>query len=198
MSNRSEMTTKERIFDAAEDLMLAKSFHSVGLNEILTAVNVPKGSFYHHFESKEQFGTEMLRHYVTGATQHKTAWLLDRTQYPDAMERLIAYLDACVAKFVENECKPVCLVVKLCGEVATFSDGMRQELANGFQQWGKVFEQLIREGQQQKSISPKLIPAKTAMLICDVWLGAMLRALVVKHVTPLREACAYLKTYMRA
>ena len=35
-------TTKERILDAAEEIMLQKSFHSVGLNEILTAVKVPK------------------------------------------------------------------------------------------------------------------------------------------------------------
>jgi AcrR family transcriptional regulator len=54
-------TTKERILDAAEDLMLAKSFHSVGLNEILSAVKVPKGLFYHYFTSKEQFGVELIR-----------------------------------------------------------------------------------------------------------------------------------------
>ena len=53
MSDRTaHTTTKERILDAAEDLMLEKSFHSVGLNEILTTVNVPKGSFYHHFASR--------------------------------------------------------------------------------------------------------------------------------------------------
>lgn len=48
-------TTKERILDAAEALMLTKSFHSVALNEILSAVNVPKGRrlspirFFSHF-----------------------------------------------------------------------------------------------------------------------------------------------------
>ncbi|MCW0220810.1 MAG: TetR/AcrR family transcriptional regulator, partial [Prosthecobacter sp.] len=71
----SDRTTKERILDAAEGLMLEKSFHSVGLNEILAAVKVPKGSFYHHFESKEQFGVEMLKHYVTNSVAYKTRLL---------------------------------------------------------------------------------------------------------------------------
>ena len=66
----SDRTTKERILDAAEELMLEKSFHSVGLTEILEAVKVPKGSFYHHFKSKEQFGVEMLKHYVADATAY--------------------------------------------------------------------------------------------------------------------------------
>lgn len=64
--------TKERILEAAEVIMLTKSFHSVGLAEILAAVQVPKGSFYHHFSSKEQFGVELISHYVaahTGALQ---------------------------------------------------------------------------------------------------------------------------------
>ena len=39
--------------------MLERSFHSVGLNQILASVKVPKGSFYHYFESKEQFGVEI-------------------------------------------------------------------------------------------------------------------------------------------
>ena len=66
----SDRTTKERILDAAEGLMLEKSFHSVGLTEILEAVKVPKGSFYHHFKSKEQFGVEMLKRYVANASAY--------------------------------------------------------------------------------------------------------------------------------
>jgi TetR/AcrR family transcriptional repressor of nem operon len=31
-------------------------FSSVGLSAILQAAGVPKGSFYHNFQSKEQFG----------------------------------------------------------------------------------------------------------------------------------------------
>lgn len=53
--------------------MLERSFHSVGLIQILKAVTVPKGSFYHYFESNEHFGVEMLKHYVAEATADKRA-----------------------------------------------------------------------------------------------------------------------------
>src|ERR1700748_1608771 len=91
-------TTKERILDAAEGIMLQKSFHSVGLNEILSAVKVPKGSFYHYFQSKEQFGVELLKHYVAGASTYKQRALLTTELSENPFERLMGYLDLNIAK----------------------------------------------------------------------------------------------------
>src|SRR5215212_10051940 len=124
-------TTKERILDAAEELMLAKSFHSVGLNEILSAVRVPKGSFYHYFSSKEQFGVELLRHYVTDSTAFKRRLLLTQDLHPDPLERLTLFFNGAISRILENECQPACLVIKLSAEVATMSDDMRTVLADG-------------------------------------------------------------------
>src|SRR5687767_6714458 len=112
-------TTKERILDAAEALMVAKSFHSVGLNEILSAVKVPKGSFYHYFQSKEQFGVELLKHYVADATAYKRRMLLSQDVEPDPLERLMAFVNGSISKLMENECRHCCLVQKLGTEVAS-------------------------------------------------------------------------------
>src|SRR5260370_27559509 len=91
-------TTKERILEAAEEIMLQKSFHSVGLNEILSAVKVPKGSFYHYFQSKEQFGVELLKHYVADASVFKRRALLTTELAADPFERLIAYFGLNIVK----------------------------------------------------------------------------------------------------
>src|SRR3954447_18309318 len=95
-------TTKERILNAAEELMLQKSFHSVGLNEILSAVKVPKGSFYHYFESKEHFGVELLKHYVADASVYKRRALLSTQLGEDPYERLMAYFEMNIATCFES------------------------------------------------------------------------------------------------
>ncbi len=51
---------RQSILDIAKPIILGKGFSAVGLNEILGAADVPKGSFYHYFKSKELFG-EALR-----------------------------------------------------------------------------------------------------------------------------------------
>jgi len=192
----SDRTTKERILDAAEGLMLEKSFHSVGLNEILAAVKVPKGSFYHHFESKEQFGVEVLKHYVADSTAYKTKMLLPPNAEPDPLLRLLTYLESMVGKTVENQGKCPCLVVKLAAEVADFSEPMREVLAQGTREWCGIFEKLLQEGLEKGKISPAISPPVMASVILDLWTGAMHRASTTRSVSSLRQAIAYLKAVL--
>lgn len=55
--------TRQGILDAGHRIMAAKGFSAVGLNEILTAASVPKGSFYNDFSSKDAFGEALLDDY---------------------------------------------------------------------------------------------------------------------------------------
>ncbi len=197
MSNRPT-TTKERILDAAEGLMLTKSFHSVGLNELLSAVQVPKGSFYHYFSSKEQFGVEMLKHYVDEATVWKTKVLLSPLPQPDPLLRLLGYFEGNLAKSHEQEGKFPCLVAKLAAEVADFSDDMREVLAQGTRQWLDIMRRLIEEGIDAGTIRPQADPAATAAMIHDLWTGAMQRASVSRNVIPLRAAIDFFRRQLAA
>lgn len=189
-------TTKERILDAAEGLMLTRSFHSVGLAEILSTVQVPKGSFYHYFKSKEQFGVEMLKHYVDGATAYKTRMLLSPVPEPDALKRLLTYLEGNIVKSHENEGKCPCLVVKLAAEVADFSDDMRRVLADGSKEWLEIMRRLIQEGMDAGSI--RLMPdaAAAAAVVQDLFTGAMHRAVMGRSSQPLRAAVDFIRQWL--
>lgn len=189
----SERTTKERILDAAQGLMLEKSFHSVGLNEILAAVKVPKGSFYHHFESKEQFGVEMLKHYRDNSIAYKTKVLLSPTPEPDPLLRLLTYLESNVGCALEKQGKCPCLIVKLASEVANFSEPMREVLAEGTQLSLGIYEKLLREGLEKGKIAAHIDPVVMAPVVMDLWNGAVQRASTTRTVTSLREAIAFLK-----
>ena len=198
MSDRasSSSDTKERILNAAEGIMLEKGFNGVGLNEVLKAVGVPKGSFYHWFPSKEQFGVELIRHYSKEATACKQRWLSKKDTLPNAVERLVAFCEWAISKFLENDCHQLCLIVKLSMEVASFSEPMRHILAEGVREWESLYEALILEGQAQGSIEKTLDPKNTAAIIGDVWLGANSRAVVFKSAEPLRQAVAFLRKYL--
>ena len=180
--------TKERIIEAAEELMWEKSFHSVGLNEILKAVGVPKGSFYHYFESKEHFGVEMLSHYISEATKSKSETLLNRDTESDPMKRLLDYLEQSVVSFRENNGKCPCLVLKLASEVTSFSEPMREVLAMGIETWldmvGGVFEEAKVLG-----IIPAGVDCRNeAGLMRDLWAGAIQRSTITKSTMPMETA----------
>jgi TetR/AcrR family transcriptional repressor of nem operon len=189
-------TTKDRILSAAEEIMLSKSFHSVGLNEILAAVKVPKGSFYHYFQSKEQFGVELLRHYVQ---EHSTRLrrILGATEL-NPFERFVAFFNGAITRLAEGECKQFCLVAKLGAEVSTFSEPMREVLSEGIRDWRSVYESTIREGQSAGVIRADLDPAATASLIFDLWRGAMDRSQIDRNVAPLKEAAEFIIQLLKA
>ncbi len=93
IENMNTMTNnvdvRQHIIDTAQKIMSCKGFSAVGLNEILRTAGVPKGSFYHYFESKESFGVVLLDAYFTGYMAHLDAML--KQENLSAAERLVAY-----------------------------------------------------------------------------------------------------------
>ena len=176
--------------------MLTKSFHSVGLNEILSAVKIPKGSFYHYFNSKEQFGVELISHYVS---QH-TARLRKFFTAKDAngLQKFVEYWSYSIGQMRESDCRQCCLVAKLGLEVANFSEPMREVLAAGLNTWRAIYEQAVRAGQADGSIRKGLRPTEAAAAIQDTWQGALQRMQVEKSVAPLRSAARFLRAYLAA
>ncbi|MFT8474874.1 MAG: helix-turn-helix domain-containing protein, partial [Acetobacter orientalis] len=58
-------SAKRSILDSARPLIGARGFSAVGIAQILVQARIPKGSFYHYFNSKEHFGEELLSLYIT-------------------------------------------------------------------------------------------------------------------------------------
>src|SRR5689334_3024524 len=51
---------RERILTAAQSLIELRGYSALGVAEICKAADVPKGSFYHFFESKEALALTVL------------------------------------------------------------------------------------------------------------------------------------------
>ena len=190
----STQTTKDRILDAAEEIMLEKSFHSVGLKQILDAVEVPKGSFYHYFESKEQFGAEMLKHYMNDASDRKRQMLIANDTETDPLNRLFLYLDGSV-DFVQSVAgRFPCLALKLASEVSDLSEAMRQELARGFDDWIDIYREVLDEAVAAKMLPETFDSGSEAQLIQDLWSGATQRAVIARNAAPVRHAVDHIKS----
>ena len=63
MCSEELASTRVKLIQAGVELLTKKGFASAGIEEILSMVQVPKGSFYHYFESKEAFGIVLIKSY---------------------------------------------------------------------------------------------------------------------------------------
>lgn len=178
--------------------MIEKGFNGVGLNEILKAVGVPKGSFYHWFPSKEQFGVELIRHYAENALNCKRNWMAKKDLMPNAAQRIIAGMESAHSHLLENDCKQSCLILKLSNEVSSWSDAMRAELQAFHQKLTSIYEQFIQEGQVAGQITKARPAAQLASVVHDIWMGACMRCISQCSLEPMKHAIDFLKYYLPA
>ncbi len=169
-SNRDD--TRQHILDTAKPIILGKGFAAVGINEVLTAAAVPKGSFYHYFKSKELFGEALLSDYFDAYLAQIE--LLLQTSAQPAAQRLLAYWQGWQASFAPSDMQCHCLVVKLAGEVSDLSEAMRLALQDGTARIIARLAACIAEAQQDGSLSAEIAPQQCAESLYQMWLGASL------------------------
>ena len=193
----SDRNTKERILDAAEEIILEESFHSVGINQILSAVGVPKGSFYHYFSSKEEFGAEMIRHYVSRENSRRSRILLNSDIESDPVQRLLTFFETTIGSIQESGGKCPCLLQKLAAEVSNFSDTMREELGKGFAGVIRIFKELLDEAVSKDLLHADLDTEAEATFIMDLWAGAQQRTIITRTTDPTRRAVEIFRQRLR-
>lgn len=164
--------TRQKILDAARAIMVGKGYAAVGLNEILTQAGVPKGSFYHYFKSKDDFGRELLEEYFSEYLE-KIEGYLGGDGRP-AKQRLMNYFDHWLDSQC-NECQEEkCLVVKLSAEVTDLSEQMRQSLQQGIDKVQARLARCVAEAIANKELITSQSPDQLARELYCLWLGATL------------------------
>lgn len=169
--NTRHDNTRQHILDTGLGIFAGKGFASVGLNELLKAAGVPKGSFYHYFESKEDYGKALLEDYFG-------RYLVDigslfALEAVSGHERLMRYWQHWLDKQCTECSEQKCLVVKLAAEVADLSDAMRLTLRDGTDRIVDRIAGAIETGVADGSL-PALEARPTAQMLYQLWLGASL------------------------
>ena len=183
--------TRQQIIDTAKSIMLGKGFAAVGLNQILTQANVPKGSFYHYFKSKEQFGDALLEDYLDGYLAHIDAKLSPENGTVKA--RLLAYFQNWLDTQTADTTQDKCLVVKLSAEVTDLSETMRLTLHRGTDRIINRIALCVQEGVDNGEFSAHLNAQFVTREIYYMWIGATLFTKVNRSRDALESAMSSLK-----
>jgi len=171
------MRQKHNIDDILEngiELLREKGYNNTGVEEILKINNIPKGSFYNFFESKEDFALKALDKYVQKQFSYIVSLLGNRSISP--LERLKKfYLE--MIEFNSNEdCSKGCLLANLTQELGgsnpKFSDAGKKH----YEKIGSLIAACIAEGQMLGEITDKFESSQLACFLHNSFNGAVLRS----------------------
>ena len=163
---------RQHILDTGRSIILGKGFSAVGLNEILATAQVPKGSFYHYFKSKEVFGEAMVESYVADYLAQVDGLL--KADGSPAAQRLMRYWNSWMTTDEGQGAECNCLVVKLSGEVSDMSEAMRVALLRGTNLIIDRLAHCLIEGVADGSLGAQSDAHHTALTLYELWLGAAL------------------------
>lgn len=177
---------RDKILATGQRIMGGKGFSAVGLNEVLAAAGVPKGSFYHYFGSKDAFGEALLEAYFDA--------------YLDDMERIFrqpgknkaVQMEDYFAAWQDNQsfedCQGKCLAVKLGAEVADLSASMRAALDRGTAAIIAGMADAIKAGQAEGVFPNQEDATQLAQSLYQLWLGASVMVKIVRTPQPFDTA----------
>jgi TetR/AcrR family transcriptional regulator, transcriptional repressor for nem operon len=177
--------TRNNLVQAGLRMIHAEGYAATGIQSIVEAADIPKGSFYNHFASKEAFGAEVIDAYSDRGRDKLRAFLCNASVAP--LVRLEAYFDDRIEAFRTSNYARGCLLGNFSAEAADHSALIREHLVTHFGAWSSLFEQCIAEAQEQGAISDQFPAALLARFVLNSWEGALLRMRVEKGDVPLIE-----------
>ena len=106
--------SKTRILDAALQVFRSRGYAGSTIDDVCDEAQLTKGSFFHHFKTKEELALAAAQHFSDGAD----ALFIHApyTNIPDPRDRLLAYIDFRIA-ILEGELRDfTCLLGTLVQE----------------------------------------------------------------------------------
>ena len=175
---------RELILNEAFDSLHRRGYQATGLKDLLDRIQIPKGSFYHFFQSKEHLGLEVIKTYGEFAAKQwqKSFDELDGS----AEERLTHYFKSLIQYFIKQDYGKGCLLGNFSLEMSDKSVEIRNLVNQSLDIFAKTIAKVLAK---DRGLNAK--PNKTENLLADLiveaWEGALIRMKSSKNKKPLEQ-----------
>jgi len=180
---RTNPDTREALLRVGMAIFTEQGFSSTGIEAVLRQVQVPKGSFYHYFASKEAFGQEVLKGYAAYFARKLDHWFLARDVPP--LERVWNFVQDAKAGMTKYDFRRGCLVGNLGQEVLVLPESFRQQLEAVLLDWQGRLALCLAEAVRDGTLRADIDCDAQAAFFWIGWEGAVLRARLAQDVLPL-------------
>ncbi len=182
-------TNRQALIEAGLELFTHQGFGATGVQEIADRAEVPKGSFYNYFESKEDFMIAVVQHYRELACLELARLFGELPGTP--REKLVGFFETARQQLVDADFGGGCLAGRLCQELAGEHPLVREPLNHAFDCMGATIAEILEAARTEGEIAFSEDPAELAEFLHNGWQGATLRAKAAGSDQPLRNFQRY-------
>lgn len=175
------MAKKDEIIIIAANLIHEYGYNNIGIKKILDEANIPKGSFYHYFKSKEDLGIAVIDFHIDNTK-------LIFNQVDKSIEGIRSFFNVFFMRLEEMEYKRGCPIGNLILELADLKESFREKLL----EWLRFLEDEITEILKNSQVKKDIDPRSMASYIVTNFEGAIMKAKLEKNKSAIDEFNYYI------
>jgi TetR/AcrR family transcriptional repressor of nem operon len=185
---RSPTNSKQKLLETANDLIWQSSYGSVSVDDICTAAEVKKGSFYYYFSSKAELAVAVMEKASLEFESGITDTFNGETAPVKRFEKLAALIyDKQQLAFEKYGRVCGCPFASLGSEMAGNEEAIQQKADEIFHQQGSIFADTIREMVELGLLAPDTnVEMKSAQIVAFI-LGQLMLARIQNDLSSLKD-----------
>lgn len=191
---RDPEATREALVRAAVELILRQGFAATSVGQICQEAGVTKGSFFHHFDSKDAIGQAAIEWWGNfGTALYAEAW---KDAGRDPLEQL-GTMFAIMDGFTRDENRTcTCVVGMMSQETALANGDLRDFAARELERWAENVTTLIAAAKERHCPEADFDPAELADSLNATWQGSMLIAKTIQNPALIRRNLEFARDWL--
>jgi TetR/AcrR family transcriptional repressor of nem operon len=181
---RKGQATRERIVEAAAQLMFERGVAGTSTEEVQAAAQVSASQLYHYFADKRSLVRAVIAH-LTEAVLGAQQPLLGRL---DSIEALQAWRDVLVGMQLGRGCQGGCPIGSLASELSELDPDARADLVAGFARWEGAIRDGLRAMRARGELGRDADPDHLALATLAAVQGGLLLTQLRRDTAPLEAA----------
>lgn len=195
--NSIRLDKRDLILSKGSAVMTRRGYHGTGVQEIVQAAGIPKGSFYHYFASKEDFALQALAFIYRPRLERYAQAMGSQVLSPRA--RILAYYRDLLAHFARQETPQYhCFIGSLSFEMSELLPAIGSEVESIQQASVDILRQCLEEAKAAGELAADEDCANLATFIANAWQGVLTRLKVGHSLQPLEAFVLRLERLLQA
>lgn len=174
--------TKDRMLKAGLSMLLRHGYNDLGVQAVLRETGTPKGSFYHHFASKEDFALQVVERYMVEVHQGLDQTLGDFSLAP--LDRVRKFFESTRDKY-QDDGYLGCMLGGLGQELSGVSPIFQEKIEACLSTIASRIADCMEQARARGDLAPDVDPRHMANLVVNCWEGAALRSRLKRDPAPL-------------
>ena len=197
MARPVNLEVRSRLLSIGRQVVHNRGFNGCGVQDITAAAEIPKGSFYNYFASKEDFALQALAFIYRPRLARYAQALNDPALSPRT--RILAYYRDLLAHFARQDTPQYhCFIGSLSFEMSEMLPAIGAEVAAIQQASVDILRDCLEQAQAAGELPTDEDCGNLATFISDAWQGVLARLKVGRNLQPLEAFITRLERLLQA